>query len=182
MIQELTLENYSKSTLYQIQVGHIQPILLHDYNINYFNNNSKAFNDKNRFVFYYDGRTGDCIDDKKKFDNLEKLYNIEHLEQDWNGYGSKQIPRTVIIQSRNFIKNILIQPIIFPTGRQSIHMQYELEDKSYLEFEIFSDKITCMKVPKRIYSQATFEVFNKMDMGKFNKIIEEFYGIKNKRK
>ena len=55
-------------------------------------------------------------------------------------------------------------------------MQYELEDRSYLEFEIFEEKIICMKVPKRVYAKASVEIMRTLDMDIINTIVKEFYG------
>ena len=68
------------------------------------------------------------------------------------------------------------QPQIFPTGRQSIQLQYELADRSYLEFEIFEEKVSCLEVPKRRYSDArTFE-FPISETQRIKEIVKEFYG------
>ncbi len=131
-------------------------------------------------VYYYNGRTKNCSRDRKRFDNLERLYDIAQLKTNWDGENSEKIPESVIRNTKTFIENICRQPVIFPTGRQSIHMQYELEDTSYMEFEIFEDTITCMKVPQRVYAHAVFKTFQNLDMDQFNQIVEEFYG-KNDR-
>ena len=51
---------------------------------------------------------------------------------------------------KNILENIVEQPEIFPTANNSIQMEYELIDNSYLEFEIFEDKIICLEVPNDI--------------------------------
>ena len=107
--------------------------------------------------------------------NLDKLYDIRQLKEDWNGYGSKAISEAVINMPEIIVKNISNQPTIYPTGRASIQMQYELNDRSYLEFEIFEEKIVCMKVPQRIYAKASFEIMKGVDMELINKIVKEFY-------
>lgn len=124
----------------------------------------------------YDYKTGNTAMNLKQLENLNRLYDIKQLDANWNGYEGQQISRTAIDMAENIIKNVCIQPLIFPTGRNSIQMQYELADRSYLEFEIFEEKIVCMKVPKRVYERASFEVFVDVDMERLNKIIEEFYG------
>mgnify|MGYP005762506273 CR=1 FL=1 len=111
----------------------------------------------------------------KQLKNLDKLYEIRQLKEDWNGHGSKAISEAVINMSEIIVKNICSQPTIYPTGRNSIQMQYELNDKSYLEFEILEEKIVCMKVPQRTYTKASFEVIKGVDMELINKIVKEFY-------
>lgn len=114
--------------------------------------------------------------DVDRQNNLNKINDIRHLKKDWNGYGAQEISFQVIKMSEEIIKSVCVQPVIFPTGRNSIQMQYELEDKSYLEFEVFEKKIVCMKVPRRIYEEATFQELNFSDMMRINQIVKEFYG------
>ena len=51
--------------------------------------------------------------------------------------------------------------LVCPTMRNSMQIEYDLDDNSYLEFEIFEDIIKCMKVPKELegrdYNNASFE-------------------------
>ena len=110
-------------------------------------------------------------------ENLNRLSDIRCLEKNWNGYGAEPIDKTIIDKVEYIIKNICIQPQIFPTGRNSIQLQYEREDKSYLEFEIFADKIVCINVPQRNYTQASSQFFMDTDIHHINTLIKEFYGI-----
>lgn len=112
----------------------------------------------------------------EKLNNLKRLEDIKKLKDGWNGYGSARISNIVIKRAEQVVKEICIQPVIFPTGRNSIQMQYELPDKSYLEFEIYETKVISMKVPKRVYKDAVFEKFTDIDMERMNKIVKEFYG------
>lgn len=136
--------------------------------------NSK--NNMRGITLFYNNKTGNTAMNIDQLRNLDKLYEIRQLKEDWNGYGSKAIREVVLAMSEVIIKNICNQPIIYPTGRASIQMQYELDDRSYLEFEVFEEKIVCMKVPQRIYSKASFEVMKSVDMELINKIVKEFYG------
>ena len=113
---------------------------------------------------------------KKQLENMDRLSDISKMENDWDGYDSPQINSAVIENARTFIKKIYKQPLLFPTGRNSIQMQYELADNSYLEFEICANKVLCVKVPKRVYSNALFEKFDTLQMERINEIVKEFYG------
>lgn len=64
-------------------------------------------------------------------ENLERLWEISRLEENWNGYGAKPISQIILDRAEIIIRNVSVQPEIFPTGRGSIQMQYELPDKSY---------------------------------------------------
>lgn len=137
-------------------------------------NNSKKVNTS--YVLIYDHATGSVAMNLNQLENLDKLREITKFEDNWNGYGANPFSNKVIEKSIQIIKNIETQPKLFPTGRSSIQMQYELEDNSYLEFEIFDDKISCMEVPKRVYNKAIFREFNHDKIDFINKIVRGFYG------
>lgn len=107
--------------------------------------------------------------------NLVRLDQIAELQNDWNGYGGKSFPQELIEKCKVIISALDHQPQIFPTGRQSIQLQYELADRSYLEFEVFGEKVSCLEVPKRRYSDArTFE-FPISETQRIKEIVREFY-------
>ena len=106
--------------------------------------------------------------------NICKLIDINN---EWNK-DNIPIPGVVIKEVSNILLKVTKQPDLYPTNRESIQLQFDLEDRSYLEFEIFKDKVVCMVVPKRIYSNAYFP---KVDFGNYdeiNRIIGDFHGIK----
>ena len=98
--------------------------------------------------------------------NLIKLEDIKKLKFNWNGYNAKPIPEEIIEK----VKKVIIklgndkQPEIFPTGRETIQIEYEYKKKEiyyvveknfhipklnesrerYLEFEFYKDKIKCL--------------------------------------
>ena len=86
--------------------------------------------------------------------SLRILSDIQGLEQDWDGYGAEKIPDSVILLARNLVASLDHQPEIYPTKRRTVQMQYELSDRSYLEFEIYTDKIEVLSVPQRDYEKA----------------------------
>ena len=111
-----------------------------------------------------------------KSQNLFRLDEIAELEENWNGYGAKAFSQKLIEKCKGIIYDLEVQPNIFPTGRQSVQFQYELEDRSYLEFEIFEENVSCLEVPQRIYSNArTFE-FPISEAQRIKEIVKGFYG------
>ena len=110
-----------------------------------------------------------------KAQNLARLDQIAALEDNWNGYGAKAFPKELIDKCKDIINSLQLQPKIFPTGRQSIQFQYELEDRSYLEFEIRTEKISCLTVPKRKYSDAHSFEFSISESKKVREIVQKFY-------
>lgn len=112
---------------------------------------------------------------KIKVKNILRLQDISELRDDWNGYGAKSFDKNLIDSVENIIENVHVQPEIYPTERNSIQLEYELEDKSYLEFEVFKNKILCMRIPRRNYSKAEYEVISPIDIKRINEIIDNFY-------
>jgi hypothetical protein len=72
--------------------------------------------------------------------NLQTLRTIKQLPVDWNGKGSVTFSEALIQKVFTIVRELQIQPDIFPTGRNSIQLEFEIGD-DYLEFEIFEDKI-----------------------------------------
>lgn len=107
--------------------------------------------------------------------NLLRLDQISELEDDWNGYGAKHFSPELIKKCKDIINALNFQPKVFPTGRQSLQFQYELEDRSYLEFEIFQGKISCLQVPQRRYLDAQTCEFSTSEIEKIKEIVKKFY-------
>lgn len=73
---------------------------------------------------------------EEKIFNLKKLDQIELLEDGWNGNTAKAFKASFISKVREIITALEVQPEIFPTACNSIQIEYEKEDSSYLEIEI----------------------------------------------
>lgn len=121
--------------------------------------------------------------------NLEYLNNsrssltiIRYLDKNWNGYGADPIPETIVNRCWLICLKLKYQPSISPTARQTIQFEYELEDKSYLEFEIYNDKIEILCVEKEDYNKSIKFTFKSKTLESItrdmNLIINLFY--KNK--
>ena len=111
--------------------------------------------------------------------NAAKEYNIKHLfelEHEQEADDEDFVSHKVFENTLDIVLNVIRQPEIFKTYENSVNLQYELKDKSYLEFEVFDDRITCMIVPKRIYDDAYFPDVEMLDIKRINSIIDEFYG------
>lgn len=82
----------------------------------------------------------------KQQSNVKKLNSFLNLHYNWNGYRAKPFDKNLMEKCVNLIKasNLQYQPEIFPTGRESIQFEYEKEDGSYLEIEIYSNRIALL--------------------------------------
>ncbi len=88
-----------------------------------------------RLAYLYDDENNLLFKNKKIVESFNKL------NPNWNGCGGLKIDQ----QSINLVSNLLSylnkQPDIFPTGRGTIHLEYDFAEKRYLEFEVYSDRI-----------------------------------------
>lgn len=75
--------------------------------------------------------------------NIDLLSEIGQLQDNWNQYGSEKFKQELVFKCLRIIihTDLIYQPEIFPTARQSIQFEYEPDDNHYLEIEIFEDKI-----------------------------------------
>ena len=120
--------------------------------------------------------SGTPVMNSKLNTSLQKLKDIENLTADWDGYGTEPFSKSLINKCQDIVRTLSVQPSIYPTGRRSIQMQYELNDRSYLEFEVFENETMCLKVPQRKYSEATeFQLYGS-EKTKIKEIVDDFYG------
>lgn len=73
--------------------------------------------------------------------NLKKIWSFDKLEKNWDGYGAMPFSKELIFRVQAFLKKLPVQPEVFPTGRESIQLEYGHENGGYLEFEIYLDRI-----------------------------------------
>lgn len=114
----------------------------------------------------------------KKLINLDKIGKLQYFKQGWNGNNGLPFDITIVNMFSDIINNLDRQPDIAPTGRKSLQIQYELEDKSYLGFEIFADRITKLEVPKRQYNKAIVKEETNNFTDFINDSIRGFYGFR----
>lgn len=92
-------------------------------------------------------------------ENLDKIKKMESFGDDWNGTGGRAFSKKAINLFETIIKMLEKQPQIVPTGRNSLLMHYESEDKSLLAFEVGENRTEKVYIPKGNYSLAQVEVF-----------------------
>lgn len=116
--------------------------------------------------------------DLLKIENLRKLDCMSSFEENWNGVGGKAFSSASVSIFRDIIENVCKQPNIAPTGRDSLLMQYELDDRSMLAFEVRENHVEMVYVPKGDYSSATSKVFTDSFIRQINSQVAQFYGLK----
>ena len=88
-------------------------------------------------------------------ENLTRLEEFRMLQKDWNGYGANPIPFAAIDKAISIVKRLAIQPEIFPTGRETVQLEWDSNYGDYLEFEIGTDEIGMLFVPNSDYHVST---------------------------
>lgn len=78
----------------------------------------------------------DC---KKQFD---VLFKISELKDNWNNNGAKKFSDKLIVKCYSVLNELPVLPEIFPVADGSIQFEYEKDDGSYLEFDIFENEVS----------------------------------------
>ena len=78
--------------------------------------------------------------------NIKILDGILALEKNWNGNDANPFSLDLVTKAKSIINELKIQPKVFPTGDDSIQLDYEKASGDYLEFEIYNDKIKCFSI------------------------------------
>ena len=115
------------------------------------------------------------MEDKAKVKNLEIIEKMSLLNNNWNGTGGRKFSRDSISFFKSIIEKIEKQPEIAPTGRNSLLMQYELDDKSLLAFEVSLNRTEKVYLPKGDFSMVQIQVFTDHVEQKIREGVERFY-------
>ena len=95
--------------------------------------------------------------------NLDKLDSIGTFERNWNGYGAPAFGAGVIETAKIIVAQLTKQPEIFPTGRGTVQMEYHQKDGTYLEFEVFADRITVVYISNGDIENAKEDILSLTD-------------------
>jgi hypothetical protein len=112
-------------------------------------------------------------EESKKLDNLKRLDEISKLEENWNDNGAKPFSNRLITKARYIIDDLLIQPEVFPTARNSIQLEYEKKTGEYMEFEIYESSIKVYIVDQN-ENEDEYEI--EYSEKKINDAVGAFYG------
>ncbi len=114
------------------------------------------------------------IINEEKIYNLKKLDQIEALEDNWNGNGAKAFNKQLLKKTRKIITLLEKQPEVFPTGCDSIQIEYEKNDGSYLEIELSLAKQWNVFKIDSTGKEYTFSITSNIEP--LIKVVDEFYG------
>ena len=74
-------------------------------------------------------------------DAYQRLREIKNLKDNWNDNGAKEFSDALIDRVAIILGNVSEEPFVCPTACGSIQLEYEKEDGSYLEFEVYEKRI-----------------------------------------
>ena len=100
------------------------------------------------------------LKDIKLLKSIVTLKDVSELEENWNGYGGHPISSSIIKFALHMLLILDVQPNIFPTGRRSLQFEYRKTDNSYLEFEIFEDKVKMLMIPNNDFGKAEMQTLD----------------------
>lgn len=115
--------------------------------------------------------------DLLKIENINKVQKIGAFEENWNGNGAKKFSERSIKLFIDIINALPKQPKIAPTGKGTLLMQYEAEDKSLLAFDVGLDRVEKVFVPKGKYECADQELFTVNIVENMCRCVEKIYEV-----
>ena len=115
---------------------------------------------------------GDSVMSVDKAQSLARLLEIEQLQDNWNGNGANCFSESILSFARKIVMNLLIQPAIFPTARDSIQLEYENDLGDYLELELFENE----RIKMFSFDHTGKSLTDEINYDSINKVVNKFYG------
>ena len=115
---------------------------------------------------------GDSVMSVDKAQSLARLLEIEQLQDNWNRNGANCFSNSILSFARKIVMNLLIQPAIFPTARDSIQLEYENDLGDYLELELFENE----RIKMFSFDHTVKSLTEEINYDSINKVVSKFYG------
>lgn len=110
-------------------------------------------------------------------ENIEKVGKTQSLRYNWDGKKGSVFSKRVINKVKAILPLLDIQPHITPTGRNSFYLQYELPNKSVINFEISEKILYVVMIPYGVYNESFEETSRDVSAQCINSKLKYF--IKN---
>lgn len=105
---------------------------------------------------------------------LSRINDIAALEENWNENGAPSFGSYIIDEMKKIASVLPVQPEVFPTANGSIQFEYEKDDESYLEFELFPDKSLKIFTMDSL-GECETKQFNEVNLDKIVEAVNVFY-------
>lgn len=111
-------------------------------------------------------------------ENIKRLNIMSSMEIDWDGYCGKSFSESAIILFKNIINQLNYQTEILPTNFGGMGLIYRKLDDSYMEFEVFEDRVEMIYIPQMNAKFITEETTIEKDkfVNFINSWLSKFYG------
>ncbi len=80
--------------------------------------------------------------------NLNKVDEMYEFKKNWNLYGANPIPKGTLDLTKEVLKELTIQPEVFPTGVSTIQLEYE-KGNNYLEIELCENSLSLFMINEK---------------------------------
>jgi hypothetical protein len=108
----------------------------------------------------------------EKLKSSALLDSFLSLNDNWNGYGARKFDPEFIDVVKKIVFKLEKNPKIFPTGRNSIQLEYQKDNGDYLELEVFPD---CSVATLQIIGDEEYN--SKIQVTEINSLLQSFYAI-----
>lgn len=112
-------------------------------------------------------------------ENIKKVGKTQSLRYNWDGKKGSVFSKRVINKVKAILPLLDIQPHITPTGRNSFYLQYELPNKSVINFEISEKVLYIVTIPYGVYNESSEETSRNISAEYINSKVKYF--VKNFR-
>lgn len=112
-------------------------------------------------------------------ENIEKVGKTQSLRYNWDGKKGSVFSKRVINKVKAILPLLDIQPHITPTGRNSFYLQYELPNKSVINFEVSEKVLYIVTIPYGVYNESFEETSRNISAEYINSKVKYF--VKNFR-
>lgn len=112
-------------------------------------------------------------------ENIEKVGKTQSLRYNWDGKKGSVFSKRVINKVKAILPLLDIQPHVTPTGRNSFYLQYELPNKSVINFEISEKVLYMVTIPYGVYNESSEETSRNISAEYINSKVKYF--VKNFR-
>lgn len=170
------VSGFSKTTIFEdIQVQKESSRIIRE-NFDRFENSESNLL-RNVISIYIEGKTICQAQEVENIDanyelnnNLRLLDSFLELEYNWDQYGALPFSKEHIASAKSLIMNLVKQPDISPTGRNSIFLEYTKCNGDYLAFE-YTKKNKLFMYEK----MKNREIEKRINTALISSVVEKFY-------
>lgn len=101
--------------------------------------------------------------------NLNKVDEMYKFKKNWNLYGADPIPKETLDLTKKVLKELTMQPEVFPTGASTIQLEYE-KGNNYLEIELYKNNLKVFLIDEN--REESFSIKAKYKFKKIDSIID----------